>query len=138
LHERRVKEEQELRDLEKKVAQATIDALEAQKKGKPTSLEQHAELAARRKEIKALQAQRTADPSGSTIRNSSNSRSHVLSLSHPPQSPRRPCVVLYVTLVLSFDTKTSKEILRDLFGCAVLMSGGGEYVVVEITCISSV
>jgi len=75
LHERRVKEEQELRDLEKKVAQATIDALEAQKKGKPTSLEQHAELAARRKEIKALQAQRTADPSGSTIRNSSNSRS---------------------------------------------------------------
>jgi len=74
LHDRRVKEKHELRDLEKKVAQATIDALEAQKQGKPSSLERHAELSAQRKEIKALQAQRV-------VHRSSNSPSR------PDESP---------------------------------------------------
>ena len=89
-HERRVKEEQELRDLEKKVAQATVDALEAQKQGKPASLERHAELSAQRKKVKTLQTQRAVQPS-------SNSHSQ-------PGGPLRPAhhrsVALYVTLVL--------------------------------------
>jgi hypothetical protein len=60
LHEQRAKEKCELQELEKKVAHTTIEVLEAQKQGKPTSLERHAELSVQRRKLRSVETQQAA------------------------------------------------------------------------------
>ena len=51
LHDRRAKQQQQLHDLDVQLRKATTEHLEAQRRGEQVSLDKHAELSAKRREI---------------------------------------------------------------------------------------
>ena len=94
LYDRLAKEQNELREVHKELAEATTDLLRRQKEGLPVSLDRHAELSAKRKAIVATQREiRNLDarpPDGSTD-------TSIPSLLAPPPAPSDPLFSLFHT-----------------------------------------
>ena len=60
-YDQRAKQEDQLREVETKLKEATLENLEAQKRGKPASLQKHAELGAERRQlIESMQSEETS------------------------------------------------------------------------------
>jgi len=105
-HDQHAKDKGELQELEKKVAQATIDVLEAQKQGKPTSRDRHAQPSTQKRELQAKQAanvpvtQSASSAPFPTLNQSKKSESftpsrnvtsrHNISTTTPPMAPVQP------------------------------------------------